>query len=108
MKGFWDAMAGAGDAQRGVPAERWDIDSVYSPDTAPGKMSVNVRRGAHYPPCAACHGTVHNNNPYQDGGCPVHPRPAASLEAAGSLASMGSLHMHTVLGVLGIRGVQCS
>ena len=38
-------MAGAGDAQRVVPADRWDIDSIYSPDTLPGKMSVSVRHG---------------------------------------------------------------
>ena len=54
MPAFWGTMASVGDAQRVVPAERWDIDAVYSPDTLPGKMSVSVRQGPSLPPCAAC------------------------------------------------------
>lgn len=41
--GFWGTMMGAGDVQRVVPAARWDMDAVYSPDILPGKMSINVR-----------------------------------------------------------------
>ncbi len=29
--------------QRVVPAARWDMDAVYSPDILPGKMAINVR-----------------------------------------------------------------
>lgn len=41
--GFWATMAGPADVQRVAPAERWDMDAVYSPDILPGKMSINVR-----------------------------------------------------------------
>lgn len=40
---FWGTMMGAGDVQRVVPAARWDMDAVYSPDILPAKMSINVR-----------------------------------------------------------------
>lgn len=40
---FLETMLGARDVQRVVPAARWDMDAVYSPDIAPGKMSINVR-----------------------------------------------------------------
>ena len=32
--GFWAALQGGANLQRVVPASRWDIDAVYTPDTA--------------------------------------------------------------------------
>ena len=38
-KAFWDLLTRGGDAVREVPAERWDIDALYDPDsTQTGKM----------------------------------------------------------------------
>src|SRR6266568_4385057 len=41
---FWDFLCKGGDAIRDVPADRWDIDALYSADpAAPGK--TYARRG---------------------------------------------------------------
>jgi acyl transferase domain-containing protein len=34
LAGFWAALQGGANLQRVVPASRWDIDAVYTPDTA--------------------------------------------------------------------------
>ena len=46
--GFWGIMMGEGDVQRVVPAARWDMDTVYSPDILPGKMSINIRYASRH------------------------------------------------------------
>jgi myxalamid-type polyketide synthase MxaB len=45
---FWDFLARGGDAVREIPAERWDVDAYYDPDSdARGKMYT--RSGAFIP-----------------------------------------------------------
>ncbi|MBM4094600.1 MAG: SDR family NAD(P)-dependent oxidoreductase, partial [Planctomycetes bacterium] len=48
LESFWQMLRDGGDATSEVPADRWDVDSLYDPDpNAPGKICC--RRGAFLP-----------------------------------------------------------
>src|SRR6185503_16351373 len=66
---FWDLLEKGVDAVTEVPAERWDIDRFYDPDSqAPGKMST--RWGAFL-------SDVDQFDPYFFG---ISPREAAGMD----------------------------
>lgn len=44
--GFWRGLCGAAEVQRRAPLERWDWSAFYTPDVAPGTMTINAPFGA--------------------------------------------------------------
>lgn len=40
---FYKTLIGSSDVQTTVPSDRWDIDSMYTPNIAAGMMTINVR-----------------------------------------------------------------
>ena len=44
--GFFGAARDAADVQSPVPLDRWDLDTWYSPEVPPRKMTIYTRFGA--------------------------------------------------------------